>query len=162
MISTLKFHLQRAKDWMKAQADKGRIEREFFEGDLVYLKLKPYRHISITRRKNHKLSTKYYGLYQVKKRIGKVAYELSLLEGSSIHPVIHVSQLKKAQGTNSTPTTDLVTTLEEPTTIEPIHSHTKKPRRDAVASSVEGSRRRWGYMGRFRGHQNPVSFFSAL
>lgn len=63
---------------MKAQADKGRIERKSEKGDLVYLKLKPYHQIFMARRKNQKLSAKFYGLYQIKKRVDKVAYELDL------------------------------------------------------------------------------------
>lgn len=46
---------------MKQQADKGRIEREFSVGDLVYVKLQPYVQTSVATRANHKLSFKYFG-----------------------------------------------------------------------------------------------------
>jgi len=44
--------LQRAQQRMKAQADKGRSEREFAPGDLVYLKLQPYIQSSVASRLN--------------------------------------------------------------------------------------------------------------
>jgi hypothetical protein len=45
-----------------------------------------------------KLKPKFYGLYRVIRRVGEVAYELELLEGSKIQNVFHVSCLKKAVG----------------------------------------------------------------
>ncbi|KAK4397427.1 hypothetical protein Sango_1579300 [Sesamum angolense] len=76
-------------------ADKKRLEREFAIGDEVFLKLQPYRQTSITLKKQLKLSAKYFGPYRVIEKVRKVVYKLELLLGSKIHPVFHVSFLKK-------------------------------------------------------------------
>ena len=47
ILGELKDHLQRAQNQQKVQADKHRVERTFEVGDLVYLRLQPYRHASI-------------------------------------------------------------------------------------------------------------------
>jgi hypothetical protein len=80
---------------MKAQADKGRTKRTFEVGDWVYLKLQPYLQSSVEHQSNYKLSFRFYGPYKIEQRVGEVAYKLKLPETSMIHPVIHVSQLKK-------------------------------------------------------------------
>ena len=59
---------------------------------------KPYRHASVRQSNYHKLSAKFYGPFQIEAKIGEVAYKLHLPPESLIHPVFHVSQLKKCHG----------------------------------------------------------------
>jgi len=88
---------------MKNYADKKRRELEFEVGDLVLVKLQPYRQNSIALRKNQKLSMKYFGPFNIKKKISSVAYQLELPETAKIHNVFHISILKKFRGDQKTP-----------------------------------------------------------
>ncbi|XP_060178356.1 uncharacterized protein LOC132608338 [Lycium barbarum] len=90
----LQFHLKRAQQRMMDQANKHRSDRQFQEGDWVYLKIQPYRQVTLSGGNFNKLSAKYYGPYQVLQRIGSVAYKLSLPTHLLLHPTFHVSQLK--------------------------------------------------------------------
>ncbi|WVZ85511.1 hypothetical protein U9M48_032433 [Paspalum notatum var. saurae] len=56
MVQLLQQQLVRVQQRQKHQADKGRSERVFQVGDLVYLKLQPYVQSSLVKRANHKLA----------------------------------------------------------------------------------------------------------
>lgn len=91
----------RAQQRMKHQADKNRTEREFSVGDWVYLKLQPHIQTFVARRPCRKLSYRFFGPYLVLQKVGAVAYKLQLPQSAQIHPVVHVSQLKKALPPNN-------------------------------------------------------------
>jgi hypothetical protein len=70
---------------MKFQADKGKTERQFEVGDLVFLKLQPYIQSSLAPRANQKMAFKFFGPFKILQRIGQVAYKLDLPATSSVH-----------------------------------------------------------------------------
>ena len=61
---------------MKSQIDKKRTDIEYAVGDMVYLKIQPYRLKSLATRVNKKLSPRYYGPFEVVETITKVVYKL--------------------------------------------------------------------------------------
>nr|GEU68102.1 reverse transcriptase domain-containing protein [Tanacetum cinerariifolium] len=79
----------------KSYADVRRKPMEFKEGDMVMLKISPWKGI-IRFGKRGKLCPWYIGLFEIIKRIGLVAYKLELFEKlRGIHNTFHVSNLKK-------------------------------------------------------------------
>ena len=95
---SLKDHLTKAQQRMKFFADQQRTERSFAVGDWVFLKLQPYRQQTVAIRKCLKLAARFYGPFQVEAKVGSVAYRPRLPSGPKIHPVFHVSLLKKKIG----------------------------------------------------------------
>ncbi|KAI3761239.1 hypothetical protein L1987_51651 [Smallanthus sonchifolius] len=84
-----------ARSRQKSYADKRRKPLEFQVGDLVLLKVSPWKGV-IRFGKKGKLAPRYVGPFKILERIGKVAYKLELPPSlGSVHPTFHVSNLKK-------------------------------------------------------------------
>jgi hypothetical protein len=81
---------------MKQQANQHCSEREFEVGDLVFMRLQPYKEMSLKQqKKDNKLTPKYYDPCKVLQRIGSMYYKLELTPSSHVHPIFHVSCLNK-------------------------------------------------------------------
>ena len=99
VLQLLKDNLNLAQNRMKQQANQQCSEQSFNVGDSVFLRLQPYKQMSLKNtKKDNKLSPKYYGPYKVLQNIGSMAYKLELPSSSQVHPVFHVSSLKKVIG----------------------------------------------------------------
>lgn len=105
---------------MRLYADGHRRNLEFQEGEQVFLRLQPYRQLSLAGRMNEKLSPRYYGPFTIHSRVGEVAYRLNLPPTAKIHNVFHISQLKKAIG-------DSPVSAEIPPQISPEMVFTAEP-----------------------------------
>ncbi|KAG6510402.1 hypothetical protein ZIOFF_028412 [Zingiber officinale] len=86
---------------MRSHANAKRCDIQFQVGDLVFLHLQPYKQQSLAKRQYAKLSPRFFGPYTITKKIGPVAYELSLPHSFKVHPVFHVSLLRRAYGQHS-------------------------------------------------------------
>ena len=72
------------------------------EGEQVLLKVSPMKGV-MRFGKRGKLSPRYIGPFEVLKGVGEVVYELALPPGlSGVHPVFHVSMLKRYHGEETT------------------------------------------------------------
>ena len=86
---------------MKQLANSKRTDQEFEVGDWVFVRLQPYKQTSLKNSKNHKLAPKFYGPYQVRKRVGQVAYALDIPNKGKIHDHGHVPCLKEKLGSTT-------------------------------------------------------------
>lgn len=73
---------------------------------------------AVAQRSSQKISPKYYGPYEIIDKIGEVAYRLQLPATSQVHPVFHVSQLKRLVGT-ATPVNQLPSVIYDVSIKEP-------------------------------------------
>ncbi|XP_052735522.1 uncharacterized protein LOC128197509 [Vigna angularis] len=94
-VKQIQERLKTSLSRQKSYADKRRRPLEFAAGDHVFLRLNPITGVGRAVRPK-KLSPKFIGPYQILRKIGPVAYELALPpQLSNLHPVFHVSQLRK-------------------------------------------------------------------
>nr|GEX02456.1 putative reverse transcriptase domain-containing protein [Tanacetum cinerariifolium] len=115
-IVQIKNRLLTARSRQKSYANVRRKPMEFEVGDMVMLKVSPWKGV-IRFGKRGKLSPRYIGPFEIIKRIGPMAYKLELpkkLRG--IHNTFHVSNLKKCL-----PDENLVIPLEEVQLDEKLH-----------------------------------------
>ncbi|XP_070022771.1 uncharacterized protein [Nicotiana sylvestris] len=90
--------MKTAQSRQKSYVDVRRRELEFQVDDWVFLKVSPMKEVIRFGNKG-KLSSRYVGQYRIIQRIGQVAYKLELPpEMSLVHPVFHVSMLKRVVG----------------------------------------------------------------
>jgi hypothetical protein len=54
------------------------VEHNFEVGDLVFLRLQPYKQLSLKKSGTEKLKLCFYGPYKVVRRVGEVAYDMEL------------------------------------------------------------------------------------
>jgi hypothetical protein len=83
------------------------------KGIRCFLRLQPYKQTFLKAKHCHKLAPKFYGPYTVLRHVGKFAYQLALPNQSKLHPVFHVSCLKKVIGTRCQIQTNLPELAEE-------------------------------------------------
>jgi hypothetical protein len=94
-VAKVRENLKRAQSRQKSYVDPKRTDISFEVGEHVYLKVSTLRGTKRFHVKG-KLSPRYVGPYPIVKRIGKVSYKLDLpLKLTGVHPVFHVSQLRK-------------------------------------------------------------------
>jgi hypothetical protein len=80
-----------AQNRMKQQENQHHSERSFEVGDWVFLRLQPYKQMSLKQaKKDNKLSPKYYSPYKVLQKIGTMVYKLELPASSRVYQVFHV------------------------------------------------------------------------
>ncbi|XP_070057331.1 uncharacterized protein [Nicotiana tomentosiformis] len=97
-VKTIKERLKTAPSHQKSYSDVHRRDLALKEEDWVFLKVLPMKGIMQFRKKG-KLSPRYVGPHKIIQRIDQVAYKLELPpEMSLVHPVFHVSMLKKVVG----------------------------------------------------------------
>ncbi|GJT17132.1 putative reverse transcriptase domain-containing protein [Tanacetum coccineum] len=94
-IVQIKNHLLTTRSRQKSYANKRSKPLEFEVGDMVLLKVSPWKSV-IHFGKREKLSPRYIGPFKILARVGLVAYTLELPEElKGIHNTFHVSNLKK-------------------------------------------------------------------
>ncbi|GJZ26739.1 hypothetical protein Tco_0570992 [Tanacetum coccineum] len=94
-IVQIKNHLLTAHSHQKSYADKRLKPLEFEVGDMVLLKVSPWKGV-VRFGKNRKLNPRYIRPFRILARVGPVAYTLELPEElKGVHSTFHVLNLKK-------------------------------------------------------------------
>ncbi|KAI3751572.1 hypothetical protein L2E82_22662 [Cichorium intybus] len=101
-IKSIREHLRIAQQRQKQYANKRRKPLEFQIGDMVMLKVSPWKGI-IRFGKHGKLSPRFIRPFRVIQHVGAIAYKIELPdELRGIHNVFHISHLRKTLYDEST------------------------------------------------------------
>ncbi|KAK9118997.1 hypothetical protein Scep_017090 [Stephania cephalantha] len=96
-VKLISQRLRGAHERQKRYADKYRSDLAYSEGAFVYLNVSPRKGLQRFGVKG-KFAPRYIGPFMIKKRVGKVTYELELPpQMSGVHPVFHISMLRIAE-----------------------------------------------------------------
>ncbi|KAJ0481098.1 putative nucleotidyltransferase, Ribonuclease H [Helianthus annuus] len=136
-IAQIRDRISAARDRQKAYADRSRKPLEFEVGEMVLLKVSPWKGVARFGKRG-KLNPRYIGPFKILERIGLVAYKLDLpAELNGVHDTFHVSNLKRSptQDTVAIPTDeihvdDTLHLVEEP--VEVTDWKVNKTRRSSV------------------------------
>jgi len=113
-IKNKKDNLTFVHNRMKQHKNQHHNEQSFDIGDSIFLRIQPYKQISLNQaKKDNKLSPNYYGPYKVLQKIDTTAYKLELPASSQVPLVFHVSCLKKVIGDKLPVQTILLEIYEE-------------------------------------------------
>ncbi|WVZ19293.1 hypothetical protein V8G54_006615 [Vigna mungo] len=94
-VKLIKERMKAFQSRQKSYADKRRRPLEFEAGDHAFVRVTTTTEVGRALRAK-KLSPRYIGPYQIIRRIGPVAYEIAIPpQLANLHPVFHVSQLRK-------------------------------------------------------------------
>ena len=94
MLKLARQNVRQAQDWYKKYTDVHRRQVVFKEDDYVFLRV-PKHSQSSKIGPTPKLSPRFCGPFKILKRVGSLAYKLELPDTSQVHPVFHVSHLRK-------------------------------------------------------------------
>lgn len=98
MIKQLQQNLLKPSNRMENLVDQHRTEKTFQISDWVWMRLQPWRQVSVQHKGNAKLGPKYFGPFRILNKVGSVAYKLDLRPEALIHPTVRISQLKLFRG----------------------------------------------------------------
>ncbi|XP_049378066.1 LOW QUALITY PROTEIN: uncharacterized protein LOC125842802 [Solanum stenotomum] len=94
-VRVIQDRLRTAQSRHQSYADQRRRPLRFSVGDRVFLRVSPMKGVMRFGRRG-KLSPRYIGPFEILRTVGEVAYELALPPVfSAIHPVFHVSMLRR-------------------------------------------------------------------
>ncbi|RDX68341.1 hypothetical protein CR513_52687, partial [Mucuna pruriens] len=101
ILSKLCAKLLKAQQAMKHYIDAKRLLAPFQLGDLVMVRLQPYRQVLVTGTKVQKLVKCYCGSFPIVQCFDNTTYALALPAGFKMHLVFHTSLLKSLHGSDN-------------------------------------------------------------